>query len=212
MSCWTGYLLRDEDGSCFFSCVKRGDCLITDDNLRAAVIAAIRRDGVPLVGATAGGFNDSCCQGVAIDVPHQRYRYFPCAPSVRRNEICDAQVRAAPAWRGWDAGLAWGGREDLVDLLPEAREVVASYGLRIQPLSELPVGDRAEWFVDWNSDRLELRYGLAGHLAATGQRGDEFLDDTVLTPADSEWLAARRALVVDPRPLRQLGTRVVRSA
>jgi len=156
VGCWTGYLVRDEDGACRYAVRKRGTWLVTDDEARAGVLADVRRDSVLVADASPGGFSGWCCYGVAIDVPGRRYRCFPCQPRFVRNETIDHSVRAAALWRDWDAGLARGGREEFAELIPEAREVVAPYAAPTFPLAELALGDRDGWFAGWDPDAFEL--------------------------------------------------------
>jgi hypothetical protein len=156
VSCWTGYLVREEDGTCRYAARKYGDWLIVDSDRLADVLARVRRDGVLVDSATAGDFDGWCCRGVAIDLPGRRYRCFPCRPRFVATEHADRQVRAAEIWRGWDATIARGGREELAELLPEASAVVAPYAAPMYPLAELVLDDRDEWFAGWDPAAFEL--------------------------------------------------------
>jgi hypothetical protein len=154
MGCWTGYLLRDVDGSYRSAVSKYGRWLITDADDRAEIVAWIRRDG--LTRGTARVLEGWHCHGVALDLPGRRYRFYRCAPTIRRNESADRLVRAAPAWAGWDAGLARGGREELGEVIPGMAAAIEPYALAERPLRDLPLGARDRWFVDWDAERFEI--------------------------------------------------------
>jgi hypothetical protein len=156
VGCWTGYLVRDVDGACRYAVRKRGAWLLTSDETRAAVLADVRRNGVPVADVTPGSFSGWCCHGVAIDVPGRRYRCFACQPRFVRNETADRAVRAAAIWQDWDAGFARGGREEFVEVIREAAGVVAPYAAPTFPLAELALADRDGWFAGWDETAFEL--------------------------------------------------------
>jgi len=156
VGCWTGYLLNDEDGSCRFGWAKWGHWLITDDDVLAAAVAHVRRTGILVTDAASGSFGDGYCQGVAIDLLTRRYRCFPCVPSVSTLEVADLKVRGAAVWDGWDACPARGGREELAEVVPAGRHVIAPYRLRVEPMAQLALDNRDEWFVRWDPSRSEL--------------------------------------------------------
>lgn len=144
MGCWTAYVLRDADGTCWFSGVKWGDWDLTDEASRAEVIASVRRDGMPVEEVEPGYLDGWYCRGLAIDVPGRVYRVFVCPLKNHHHESVDLRVRSAPLWSGWDAGFAWGGREDLGEVVPEARQVIAPYDLWFRPLEELDF-EESQW-------------------------------------------------------------------
>jgi hypothetical protein len=116
----------------------------------------VRRDGVLVDKVDAGYFDGWYCQGVAIDLRARVFRAFPCPLRGHHKGSLDLRLRTAPVWSGWDAGFAWGGREELAEVVPGARRVIAPYELEVRPLAELPLGDRDQWFSAWNADRFEL--------------------------------------------------------
>jgi hypothetical protein len=150
--------LRDEDGSCWFTHEKWGTWLIVDDESRSAVVGWIRRAGRPLGQAAAGRFDDALCAGVAIDLRARRYRGYPCYTtfSVAGNESADRRIREAGVWAGWDVGFAWGGREELADVIPQARPVVAPYRMAHLSQRAPAISSREGWFAGWDPARLHL--------------------------------------------------------
>jgi hypothetical protein len=156
MGCWTAYLLRDDDGSVGFAWRKYGAWLITDADHRTDLVSWIRREGTALDDEPSRLLGPGYCQGVALDLPGRRYRCFGCASTIRRNEAADRRVRAAPAWAGWDAGLARGGREELGEVIPAARAAIEPYPLADHSLSDLLLGGRDRWFVSWDAERFEI--------------------------------------------------------
>ena len=137
-------MLRDEDGSCRYTSVKWGDCNPADGAVRAEVIDRVRR-GTRVEEIGSAWFSNSDCRGAAIDLRDRVFRAFTCELKGERRESLDRRIRAR--WPGWDAGLAWGGREDFGDMLPEARHVIVPYDLEFRPLSELTFGIREEWSI-----------------------------------------------------------------
>ncbi|MFW6692844.1 hypothetical protein [Streptomyces sp. MAR4 CNX-425] len=149
--------MRDTDGSCRFRHAKWGTWQLLDQDSRAEVIAGLRREGVPLDEVGAGRFHGWYCQGVAIDLRDRVFRAYSCPGDNHHRESLDLRFRTAPVWAGWDAGFAWGGREELAEVIPEALPVVAPYrGLEVPPLAELPFGERDQGHSTWNADRFEL--------------------------------------------------------
>lgn len=64
MGCWTGYLLRDEDGSCWYTRVKWGEWELANDASRAEIIDRVRSDTrVEEIGSA--WFSASYCRGTA---------------------------------------------------------------------------------------------------------------------------------------------------
>ena len=167
MGCWTGYLLRDEDGTCRFASHKWGDWELADDAVRAEVIDRVRREGTPVEEIGSAWFSGSDCRGAAIDLRERVFRAFTCELKNEHRESLDRRIRTR--WPGWDAGLAWGGREDFGDLFPEARHVIRPYDLWFRPLAELEFEES-----DWDEcdlvsvitpDLRVLDYRLARHYA-----------------------------------------------
>ncbi|MEU6780144.1 hypothetical protein ABZ912_13135 [Nonomuraea angiospora] len=156
MGCWTGYLLHDADGTCWYEVRKWGDWLITDSSALTEVVTSIRRDGIQIENVTPGDLDGACCRGVALNIPTRRYRCYPCRTSVPGNEVIDREVRTAPVWANWDAGLAWGGREELVEVVPEAERLVWPYDVVVPPPERVPIASRKGWFVTFDTDRFEL--------------------------------------------------------
>lgn len=150
-------MLRDTDGSSRYRHVKWGTWQLLDEGGRAEVIAELRRDGAPIDEVEPGCFDGWCCRGVAIDLQARVFRAYSCPGDDHHRESLDLRFRTAPVWAGWDAGFAWGGREELGEVIPGASPVVAPYrGLEVPPLAELPFGERDEGFSTWNADRFEL--------------------------------------------------------
>ncbi|WP_147339357.1 hypothetical protein [Actinomadura spongiicola] len=149
--------MRDTDGSCRFRHVKWGTWQLLDQDGQAEVIAELRRDGTPLDEVEPGYFDGWYCQGVAIDLKNRVFRAYSCPGDNHHRESLDLRFRTAPAWAGWDAGFAWGGREELAEVIPEASSVIVPYhGLEAPPLAELPFGERDQGFSTWDADRFEL--------------------------------------------------------
>src|SRR5262245_45862355 len=91
--------------------------------------------GTPLAEVRDGWFDQWFCRGVVLDEPARRFRCFPC----HADNALEATDRAArAAWPGWDAGVAFGGREDFAELLPEAARVIRPYDIITPELAPLP--------------------------------------------------------------------------
>ncbi len=142
MGCWTGYVLRDEDGTCRYTSEKWGDWQLADEAVRAEVIDRVRRDGTPVEKISSAWFTSGNCRGAAIDLRERVFRAFTCGLKREHEESLDRRIRTR--WPGWDAGLAWGGREDLGDVLPEARHVIDPYDLWFRPLADLEL-EESDW-------------------------------------------------------------------
>src|SRR5688500_9208822 len=102
----------------------------------------MRSNGVALPGDKPRLIGSRSCHGVALDLPRRRYPFLGCNPTIRRNEAADRQVRAAPAWAGWDAGLARAGREELGEVVPAARPAIEPFPVSPSPLADLLLGHR----------------------------------------------------------------------
>jgi hypothetical protein len=143
MGCYTGYLLREIDGSVRFATTKHGHWTLVDDTRRAEVVDWVREEGRLVDAADRATFDSTTCRGVALDLRDKVFRCFPCyADDGVHKESLDMQIRTAPHWEGWDAGLAWGGREELGEVIPEARHVIEPFDLGYRPLADLPIADR----------------------------------------------------------------------
>lgn len=148
MGCYTGYVLRDDDGSSWWAETKWGVWEPADEAARTEIIDWVRADGSLLTEEGPVRFRDSTCRGVAIDLRDLVFRTFPCSLKDVHPESLDLRIKKAPHWDGWDAGVAWGGREELGDVVPGARHVIEPYDLTFRPLAELPFADRDEWALD----------------------------------------------------------------
>jgi hypothetical protein len=124
---------------------KHGTWTVTDVAEREDLLAFIRARAVPLSEVRDAGFGTVYCQGAAIDLARRRFRCYPCREPLVE---VDRDVRAAPAWTGWDAGLAVGGREEFADTMPEAARVVEPY--RMRPAPPVVAAHDAEWFAGWD--------------------------------------------------------------
>jgi hypothetical protein len=188
MGCYTGYLLRDDDGSSWWAETKWGAWNLTDEAARTEVIDWVRADGSLLTSEGPVRFGASTCRGVALDLRDLVFRTFPCDLKGIHHEGLDMRIRKARHWDGWDAGFAWGGREELGDVVPGARHVIEPYDLSFRPLAELPLADRDEWALD------------EGHLISVVTADLQVLDyqlERRFTDADSllPWLVHGSALV-----------------
>ena len=144
MGCYTGYLLRDDDGTCRYTETKWGLWQLEDSAQRDEIIERMRTGSI-VTETDPVYFGASTCRGVAIDLRDLVFRAFPCYLKDYHPESLDLRIRTAPHWDGWDAGLARGGREELGDVVPEARHVIAPYEMTFRPLAELPFDEREEW-------------------------------------------------------------------
>lgn len=160
MSCWTAYILRDEDGRCLVTAEKQSRWDLSRAQDVAAMGEMVRRAGIPADDARALAFvNTWHCQAVAVDTIERRVRHFRCGPSLHGAVHTDSfatWLAAAPVWSGWDVGYAWGGRRELLDAVPQAASAVA-------PDDPSPVGvplaalcSRDDWFVAWDAGRHEI--------------------------------------------------------
>ena len=59
-------------------------------------------------------------------------------------------------WTGWDVGFAWGGREELVEVIPEARRVVEPHRMTNLAQRAPSIGSREGWFAGWDAELREL--------------------------------------------------------
>lgn len=175
MGCYTGYLLRDEDGASWFAETKYGVWQLVDDAERAMVVDRVRGEGRLLDGTSGPLFTASTCRGVALDLRDRVFRCFPCEGMDDHSESVEQRIRTAPHWAGWDAGLAWGGREELGDVVPAARHVIVPYDLTFRPLAELPFGDRERDEGDLVSVVTAARQVLDYQLARTYADADNLL-------------------------------------
>lgn len=237
MGCWTAYVLRAEDGSCWTMGEKWGDWCLAKESDRIRIVESILRGGVAVDDDSARGLVDSWfCRGVVLDLVTHRYRFFGCdlqtlQPGVSYLESTAVRVASAPGWSGWDVGYAWSGREGLVEVVSEARPAedtvhagavidLPSRRLRYWTTESVPpqlVAKVAAAWPGWTVERLPL--GFIGHLAATGRDGEDlFMTNAELR--DGGWEedlidirnGERIALTIDPRTLRPPGVRVIDEA
>jgi hypothetical protein len=145
MGCYTGYLLRDDDGTCRYAETKWGTWQLESGARRDEVIDWVRSDGRLVDKNSQSRFPASTCRGVGIDLRDLVFRAFPCYLEDFHQESLDLRIRTAPHWEGWDAGFAWGGREELGEVVPEARHVIVPYDVPFRPLTELPFDERDDW-------------------------------------------------------------------
>lgn len=165
MECWTAYLLRAEDGSCWTMGDKWGDWFLLEEDDRVRIVESILRHGTAVGDDRARDHMDSWfCRGVVLDLVTRRHRFFGCDPKFPRphvayRESLTARLTSAPGWSGWDVGYAWGGHEDLVEIVPEARPVVAPPA-DLTDLEAVPLEDaltsRDDWFAGWDPGRREI--------------------------------------------------------
>ncbi len=163
MSCVTAYLICEVDGSTGMAVAKRGPWTATDPAARDELLALIRSRKVPLDDIRDAGFDSWYCRGVAVDVPGRRFRCYPCVLDQQPLTEVDRALRASPAWTGWDAAVAVGGREEFVDLLPAAARVIAPYHVLDEPISgPVPLPPGEAWFVGWDpvASELTVRYDV----------------------------------------------------
>ncbi|MEU8306305.1 hypothetical protein AB0C84_22385 [Actinomadura sp. NPDC048955] len=154
MGCWTAYLLRLDDGSHREMDEKYGRWHLTGADDRADLVKRILTDGRPVDGAPKTARS---CQGIALDLPTRRYRFYSCAlnmPSagVSHRESMALRLAATPGWEGWDVAHAWGGDDELRRLLfpglpPEPAKTEAV---------EMNLASRDYWFVDWDPDAHQI--------------------------------------------------------
>ncbi|MDL4775817.1 MULTISPECIES: hypothetical protein [Thermomonosporaceae] len=160
MGCWTAYVLRAEDGSCWAMGQKWGDWYLAREGDRARTVEAVLRGGVAVGDERARDLVDSWfCRGVALDLVTRRYRYFGCGllkSGAAYLESAALRLASAPGWAGWDVGYAWAGREDLAAVAPEVRPVVvAPADTEATPL-DAALTSRDGWFVGWNPVHREI--------------------------------------------------------
>ncbi|MDI2125449.1 hypothetical protein [Yinghuangia seranimata] len=160
MSCWTAYILRDKDGRCLVTAEKQSwwDLSRADDV--AGMVEMVRRAGIPAHDERALGFVDTWhCQAVAIDLIERRVRHFRCGAFLHGAAHADsfaAWFAAAPVWSGWDVGYAWGGRQELLDAVPQAAPAVAPDDPSPADVPLAALCSRDEWFVAWDAGRHEI--------------------------------------------------------
>jgi hypothetical protein len=157
VSCWTAYLVRDEDGARRMAVAKYGTWMVTEPAERDGLLAFLRDRAVPLDEVADEAFGDVYCRGVAIDLPGRRFRCYPCYGEPVPFAELEHTLRTAEAWNGWDVGVAIGGREDFPVLLPGVSRVVRPYGvLDGAPVTPDPVPHDEAWFAGWDPQTLTL--------------------------------------------------------
>lgn len=164
MSCWTAYILRDENGRCLVTAEKQSWRNLGRAEDVAGILEMVRRTGIPADDERALDFvNTWHCQAVAIDMIERRVRHFQCGSPLGGAVHTDsfaAWVAAAPVWSGWDVRYAWGGRQELLDAVPQAAPAVAldDPSEADVPLDVPPAAlcSRDEWFVAWDAGRHEI--------------------------------------------------------
>ncbi|MGP4027111.1 hypothetical protein [Actinomadura sp. 3N407] len=130
MSHRTAYVLRLVDGSCWTMGKKWGDWYLAREGDRDRIVESILRDGMVVSDDRARDFVDTgFCRGLVLDFVTRRYRYFNRDDALQHGvgyvESAALRLASAPEWEGWEVGYAWGGREGLVEAVPEAGPVVA---------------------------------------------------------------------------------------
>lgn len=165
MGCWTGYLLRGAGGVVATMVEKWGAWQLAGPADAEELFARARAARVAGGGAPSerSWFGASLCRGVAFDLDARRLRFYGCptavlSPAVGWIETVERAVTRSPAWDGWDAGYARGGREELGEVIPELAPAIEPEPVVIPPLAELPgaLAARDDWFVSWDPARLEL--------------------------------------------------------
>lgn len=162
MSCWTAYLVREADGSAWIVGDSGRGHAITDVADRDDTLARIRRHGHPreLAQTSDGYVGGAFCFGALIDFVARRYRHYPCYGERAPLDQVDQEIKASPAWEGWDAGIAMGGREELGELLPEAARIIQPFDVLDDAHQPMTLYPRDDWFVAWDPIRfaLEVRH------------------------------------------------------
>ena len=113
MSCTTLYAFRERGGTWTFSAEKYGQVDVSSPD---SVRAHLHR---PTHEASLGGW---LCRGVLVDSTRRLARFHAChsdpwAASIREWERL---VQASVEWEGWDVGYAWGGHDELAEILGHA--------------------------------------------------------------------------------------------
>ncbi|GAA4984415.1 hypothetical protein GCM10023205_63100 [Yinghuangia aomiensis] len=160
MSCRTAYILRDADGRCLVTAEKHSWWDLGRAEHVDGMLEMIRRTGIPTDDGRAADFVDGWhCRAVAIDMVERRVRHFQCGMSLHSAAHADsfaAWVAAAPVWSGWDVGYAWGGRQGLLDVVPQAAPAVAPDDPAPADVPLAALCARDEWFVGWDAGRSEI--------------------------------------------------------
>lgn len=193
MSCSTAYLVRDVDGLWRVRWAKYGRWNLLDARDREAVLQATRERSTPLDSLSGPPWLSgwACC-GVLLDVVARRLRFYGCGLRSGEIENLERRVARAPAWADWDVAYALGGREDFAELVPEAASQTEPEPF-VQPSLDQLTGALVEWdegFVDWDRERLRLRYRWAwwsnlGGLLSVIDEGLDVLDYGFVHPFSS---------------------------
>lgn len=160
MSCSTAYILRDNDGRSLVTAEKQSWWDLSRPEGVDGMLEMVRRTGIPADDERAFGFIGTWhCQGVAVDMIERRVRHFRCGLFVRSAVHADsfaAWFAATPVWSGWDVTYAWGGRHELLDIVPQAAHAIAP---DTPAPADVPLTDmcpRDEWFVAWDAAQHEI--------------------------------------------------------
>jgi hypothetical protein len=198
VSCWTAYLLRDDEGALRMAVAKYGTWMVTEPDERDTLLAFLRDRAVPLDDVADRAFGNFYCRGVAIDLPAHRFRCYPCYGEHVPFADLELTLRTAEAWNGWDAGLAFGGREDFPALLPAAARVVDPYDIPAASPDPLPHDE--DWFVGWDPDALT--FTVRHDRDSANWTADEF---DVVTVIGADLVARQFRLVpIDTHPVHPL--------
>lgn len=157
MSCWTAYILREEDGRCLIAAEKQSWWNLSRAEDVAGMLEMVRRVGVAADDERTLGFVDTWyCYAVAIDMIERRVRHFRCGVSADFADSFAAWLATTPVWSGWDVRYAWGGRQGLLDAVPQAAPAVAPDDPSPADVPLAALCSRDEWFVAWDAGRHEI--------------------------------------------------------
>ncbi|MER5968880.1 hypothetical protein ABT112_03880 [Streptomyces sp. NPDC002055] len=152
MGCWTAYALRAEDGTSWIMREKWGRWDLTDATDRMRLVESVLRGGTRVGDGRARVLLDGpfCC-GAALDLVAHRYRYYGCDPPDAHYLDCHARRRASASdWDGWDVEYAWGGRDDLADMVAGAEPAATEAETGPDLCDAVPLTSREGWFVGWD--------------------------------------------------------------
>src|SRR5262245_43012545 len=153
MSCYCAYLIREADQSSWCSLQSGRQSILTRAEDRDSLLARMRENRNPGAASPSDGYVDGAvCQGYLLDFVTRRHRFYPCSSEGTPLDQLDQTIRSAAIWEGWDAGIAFGGREELGELVPAMASWIQPYEELGKDLGTMRLRSRDEWFVGWDPD------------------------------------------------------------